>query len=362
MIYPNNFESKIGFDFIRKSIESKCISTLGVGECANIQFLTDYNSIISKLNETNEFLNILNGADEFPMESIYDTTHALNHIRIVGTYITEGELFNLKRTLITIADIRAFFNKGINEENPDNHPYPYLHTLTADIENFPHIITEIDKVLDKYGNVKENATPTLANIVKSIANTTASINGMIRRIISSGRQSGILEKDTTPTIRDGRLVIPVPPMHKRKIRGIIHDESATGKTIFIEPAEIVEANNNIRELQTEMQREIIRILTTVADTIRPHITELLNSYTILGKLDVIKAKAHFAQQYNCLLPNMHSTPQVEWYHAIHPLLSSTLQEQGKSIVPLNVTLDATNRILIISGPNAGGKSVCLKTV
>ena len=202
----------------------------------------------------------------------------------------------------------------------------------------------------------------MLSIKQAIQATTASINGILRRIISEGKTAGILDNDVSPSVRDGRLVIPVAPMNKRKIQGIVHDESATGKTVFIEPGEIVEANNTIRELEGEMRREIIRILTAMSDLIRPHIDEMLVSYDILGQIDFIRSKALFAQELNCNMPHLEHKPQIEWYHAVHPALYLSLKEHGKEVVPLDIKLDGKDRILLISGPNAGGKSVCLKTV
>ncbi|MEG2403211.1 MAG: Smr/MutS family protein [Muribaculaceae bacterium] len=359
MIYPQNFETKIGFDTLRKDIAKKCISPLGIAECNAMLFSSNYDTVISRLNETKEFLNIIQDGVEFPLNYIYDVTSQLNSIRIAGTYLNESDLFNLKRSLITISEIVAFFT---NKDETTQPPYPYLSMVTKEMIGFPGIVKEIESILDKFGNIKDNASPALNDIKKAINSTMTGINGLLRRIINEGRQSGILDKDTTPSMRDGRLVIPVAPMYKRKIRGIVHDESATGKTIFIEPAEIVEANNNIRELEGEMRREIIRILINVTNNIRPYIDELLNSYSIIGKLDFVKAKALFANELGGLLPNIEKEPQLELYHAVHPVLFMALREQGKTVVPLNLTLNTKDRILLISGPNAGGKSVCLKTV
>lgn len=359
VIYPANFESKIGFDFIRKSIEARCISPLGVAECQAMGFSHNYEEVVRMLGETNEFLSILQDRVDFPIDNFSDLTRELKDIRIEGTYLNENNLFNLKRSLVTISGIVSFFSKHNNDSST---PYPLLTELTASMHGFPDIIKTIDSVLDKFGYIKDNASPLLSDIKKSIASKISGINGMLRRILSEGRQSGIIEKDATPTVRDGRLVIPVAPMYKRKVRGIVHDESATGKTVFIEPAEIVEANNSVRELEIEMRREIIRILTVTADYIRPHIEDLLNTYRIFGKIDFIRAKALFAGDLGCKLPNIERIPQIDWYNAVHPVLFMSLREQNKKVVPLNITLDNKNRILLISGPNAGGKSVCLKTV
>lgn len=360
MIYPRNFESKVDFIAIRNILKDKCLCQLGVKCCEDMHFSSNYDEVKTMLEQTNEFLSIIVGGVEFPLSYYFDLTQSLVNIRAEGSYLLEQELFNLKRSLITISDIATFFSK--QDEDDSAVQYPRLSELVAPMQTFPSIIGEIDRILDKFGNIKDNATPELAAIKRQIASTTSSINGLLRRIMTDGRQAGYIDKDAAPSIRDGRLVIPVAPMNKRKIRGIVHDESATGKTVFIEPAEIVEANNNIRELENDMRREIIRILSGISASIRPYIDDMLASYSLLGQIDFIRAKALFAQQIGACLPNIEQKPQIEWYHAVHPMLFLTLSAQGKEVIPLNINLDSKNRILIISGPNAGGKSVCLKTV
>lgn len=361
MIYPKNFENKVDFAAIRNLLKAKCLCALGVQCCDEMAFSTDYGKVCAMLEQTNEFLSIIESGVEFPLNHYFDLTQQLETVRAEGSFLTESELFNLKRSLSTIADIARFF-KSSNSDDGETPQYPRLTDVASTMTAFPDIIDAIDAVLDKFGNIKDNATPELLAIKRQIASTTSSINGILRRILSTGRNEGYIEKDAAPSIRDGRLVIPVAPMNKRKIKGIVHDESATGKTIFIEPAEIVEANNAIRELEGEMHREIVRILLMVTSTVRPHIDDMIESYRTLGLIDFIRAKALFAQEIGGCLPTIEKKPQIEWYHAIHPLLHLTLKAQGKSVVPLNISLDSKSRILIISGPNAGGKSVCLKTV
>lgn len=322
-------------------------------------FNNDFNTIKELLEQTNEFLTIITSGIEFPLNNYHDLTESLNSIKVQGAYLTADELFGLQRSLQTMADIAKFFNNATKDETPE---YPRLTALTASMLTFPQIVARIDGILDKYGNIKDNASPELLHLKRSLASTMQSVNSIMKRIISQGKEQGYIDGDVTPSMRDGRLVIPVAPMNKRKIRGIVHDESATGKTIFIEPAEIVETNNNIRELENDIQREIIRILTDVASFIRPHIDELLSSYSILGNIDFIRAKALFAYATGGNMPILEHEPQIEYYHAVHPTLLLSLKEQGKEVVPLNITLDSKKRILLISGPNAGGKSVCLKTV
>lgn len=359
MVYPQNFENKIDFATVRSMLEKKCLGPLGVKCCQAMRFSSNFGTVQKLLQQTDEFLSIIVSGKEFPFNGYQDLTEQLKSIKVYGAYMTTDELFGLQRSLATIADIATFFKNATINDAP---AYPRLSELTASMLTFPQIITRIDGVVDKYGNIKDNASPELLNLKRALASATQSVNSIMRRILARSREEGIIDSDAAPSVRDGRLVIPVAPMNKRKIRGIVHDESATGKTIFIEPAEIVEANNNIRELENEVQREIIRILVEVSDFIRPHIDDLLDSYATLGIIDFVRAKAAFAHEIGGNMPVLEREPQVEYYHAVHPTLLLSLRSQGKEVVPLDITLDNRNHILLISGPNAGGKSVCLKTV
>lgn len=351
-------EAKIGFDTVRHEVERRCISPLGTSWCAAMHFSCDYDEVTRWLEETNEFLSILQSKREFPLNHFFDMRGTLKAIATPGSFISAENLFQLQRSLTTIGEIRRFFANRDGEQVP----CPRLARLTATMKPFPEIVSEIGRVLDKFGNVKDNASPLLAELRSTIQRVTASINGILRRVITQGKQDGVLDNDVQPSVRDGRLVIPVSPMHKRKVRGIVHDESASGKTVFIEPEEIVEANNRIRETEAEIAREIIRILTAVTDLIRPHADELEATYEVLGQIDFIRAKALLASELDAQLPTIERQPHIEWYHAVHPALFLSLREQGKEVVPLNIELNSRQRILVISGPNAGGKSVCLKTV
>lgn len=359
MIYPGNFESKIGFTTVRREINSRCVSTLGQHCCEQMRFSTRLDEVKLWLNQTNEFLSILQSKREFPLNYFFDMRSTLKAIAVPGSHLSEQSLFDLQRSLMTVSEIGRFFERSSEE---GTHPYPNLSRLAKTMQSFPDIIAETSRILDKNGNIKDNASPLLQDLRRAIASATASINGLLRKVINAGREAGYLDKDTTPSVRDGRLVIPVSPMHKRKLRGIVHDESATGRTIFIEPEEVVETNNRIREAEAEVKREIVRILTEVTDMIRPHAEELLATYRVLGLIDFIRAKAVFAQDVDGQLPHVEKDPHVELYHAVHPALLLSLREQGKEVVPLNIELNHDQRILLISGPNAGGKSVCLKTV
>lgn len=356
MIYPQSLESKIGLDGVRTIIENLCNNSLSKDKCKEMNFSSDFGQVLTQLQQTNEYLTILNTGEDFPNGNIYDLREELGRVRIIGAYLTETELFQLGQTLSAAADICAFFT----EERCNK--FPQLKKIADEVTTFPEILRIITSAIDKFGNMKDNASPTLMELKRSLQMTASSVNGMMQRIMSQCKQEGFLEKDSSPVVRDGRLVIPVSPMHKRKIKGIIHDESATGKTIFIEPAEIVEANNRIRELEADIRREIIRILTEITDKIRPSLGDLFALYKIIGIFDFIRAKASFAQEINATLPHVSETQEIEWYNAIHPMLFVTLKKLNKEVLPLTIKLDKENHILLISGPNAGGKSVCLKTV
>lgn len=356
MIYPENFESKTGFQKIKQILHSLTLSPLGDGWVDAISFKSNYETIVSELNQTNEFVQILNSADDFPQDSFFDMREALQKISIEGMFIDEAELFNLRRSLETIGRIAKFF------EEKEEGDFFYLKELAKDIFTFPDVIRMIDRVLDKFGHIKDDATPELRNIRQSILSYQSNISKTISSIMRMAMESGYVEKETKPAIRDGRLVIPVNPSFKRKIRGIVHDESATGKTVYIEPEEAVEINNKIRELISEEKREIIKILTAISNELRPRIPEMLDSYDFLGQIDFIRAKALFALDTFCVLPKLSKDTIIDWSWAKHPILYLNHRANGKEVEPLNISLNQSQRILVISGPNAGGKSVCLKTV
>ena len=358
MIYPDNFEQKIGFDQIRRMLQELCLSTLGRDLIDDMSFMTDYDAILTALHRTDEMIKIERSDEEFPTDFFYDVRPMLKRIRIEGTFIDVSELFDLRRSLETIRRVVSFF-KTKEDEQP---LYPYLSDMSGDVLVYPQLTKEIDSILDKTGGIRDNASPELLAIRRNLSATMAGISRSLNNILRHAQSEGYVDKDVAPTVRDGRLVIPVIPTFKRKIRGIVHDESASGKTVYIEPAEVVEANNHIRELEIEERREIVRILTAFTDTLRPHAQEIASSYDFLAEIDFIRAKALLSIDINATLPHIERECQIDWYHAIHPLLLLALRRQKKEVVPLNITLDSHNRILLISGPNAGGKSVCLKTV
>ena len=356
MIYPQNFEQKIGFDQIRQLLKEKCLSTLGKERVTDMVFSDRFNEVEERLDQVTEFVRILQEEDNFPAQYFFDVRPSLKRIRVEGMYLDEQELFDLRRSLETIRDIVRFLQKSENEEEEETtSPYPCLKRLAGDITVFPQLIGKINGILSPYGKIKDNASAELARIRRELASTMGSISRSLNSILRNAQSEGIVDKDVTPTMRDGRLVIPVAPALKRKIKGIVHDESASGKTVFIEPAEVVEAEGDER-------REIIRILMEFSNLLRPSIPDVLLSYEFLAEIDFIRAKALFSEQITGLKPAFENKQVIDWTMAVHPLLQLSLAKHGKKVIPLDIELDEKQRILIISGPNAGGKSVCLKTV
>ena len=368
MIYPDNFERKVGFDEIRSLLKGYCLSTLGKEKVDEIAFSDDFELLNEQLMQVREFRRLQQEADDFPIQFFFDVRAAVARIRLEGTHLEEQEVWDLRRSLETISNIVKFLNRGETEELS----YPALHRLTEGVVTFPAMIRRIDSILDKFGKIKDSASMTLAGIRHELSKTEGSISRTLYTILHAAQKDGLVDKDVAPTLRDGRLVIPVAPNLKKRIGGIVHDESATGKTVFIEPAEVVEANNRVRQLEAEERREIIRILTVFSDEVRPHVREILDSYQFLAQIDLIYAKAAFADATKAIEPAIVRESHIDWIRAIHPLLDMSLTKQGKQVVPLDIMLrgkgaEATGernigRLLIISGPNAGGKSVCLKTV
>ena len=354
-IYPHNFESKIGFDRIREMLHARCISTMGSEWVDQMQFQSDFENLRAQLGEVEEFCRIVREFDSFPAGHYYDLRSALQKIRIEGRFLEPDELFDLKRSLEAVRAIVNFFSK--QEESV----FPRLKQKTAHVQVFPYIYDRIDTILNKFGKIRDNASSELAQIRKSIFNMQASMSKRLHSILKQAQKDGWVEEDASVSIRDGRAVIPVPAANKRKLKGIVYDESATGKTSYIEPSEIVEMNNEIRELEYAERREIIRILTDFSNDIRPYLDELSYSYDFLGEMDFIRSKALLAVEFDAIQPDFKEEPVIEWYHAIHPLLQKALQKENRKIVPLNIKLTDEEHILLISGPNAGGKSVCLKT-
>ena len=373
-------------------------------------FMDDSELINTRLAEIREFRRIREEEDDFPLNFFFDVRQSVARLKLKGTHMEEQELFDLMRCLITIAEIKQFLAP---KDEGDAPSYPHLHALSKEVLTFRDDIRSIQAILDKFGHIKDQASPTLFHIRLEQKKMEGNVSRTLNAILRSAQAEGHVDKDVTPTMRDGRLVIPIQPAMKRKIQGIVHDESATGKTLFLEPTAVVEANNRIRELEAEEKREIIRILTEMSDKLRPDADGILESVKFLAQIDFIQAKAQLAEQFNAFEPEVLPYPHIDWIRAIHPLLQESLQRQGKSVVPLDIELSAERdsskvqdaslvqgvqedsyrsggatyrseayrsehssrivpvpvpvnvpvpTILIISGPNAGGKSVCLKTV
>ena len=361
MIYPENFEHKLGFDKIRELVAAQCLSSLGREQVEAIRFSADATVVAEELEQTGEFVRILQGERAFPANYFIDVRPTLSRIRPEGTFADELELFDLKRSLQTIVDITRFF-RPVDKSDDAQPEYPVLAAMAGRVPVFPQLVRDIDAILDRYGRTKDSASPELARIRRDMSAVSGSISRNLQSILRSAQAEGWVDRDTAPTLRDGRLVIPVAPAFKRRIRGIVHDESATGKTVYIEPEAVVEANNRIRELEAEERREIVRILTAFTDVLRPLVPDIIQSYEFLSVIDFIRAKARFAESIGAIVTRPKDEPLIDWQEAVHPLLLLAHRKAGKEVVPLDLTLDRNRRLLIISGPNAGGKSVCLKTV
>ncbi len=356
LIYPENFENKIGFDKVRELLVNRCLSDLGKERVADCRFSTDPVLVEKMIDETIEFQKIIREEFNFPTGYFIDMRPVLRKSKIQGTFLEVFELFDLKRSLETLRSIVSFFREKEQET------FPCLYQVIRDIHVFPFLYDKIDQILTKNGTIKDNASPDLVKIRREILSLQSGVSRLMAKILKHAQSEGLVEKDVTVSIRDGRAVIPVISANKRKMKGIVHDESATGRTSFIEPEEIVETNNRIRELESAERREIVRILTKFTDELRPYADELEKSYEILGILDFIRAKALWSNESKSVKPLLVSYPELNWLEARHPLLERNLAKEKRKIVPLNIRLTKEDRILLISGPNAGGKSVCLKTV
>ena len=361
MIYPDNIEEKIDFVVIRDELHRRCTSALGREQVDAMTFLTDYDTITALLSETDEMKHIFeDGSLDFPRGEIHDVREALGRIRIEGLFLDEAELFALRKTLDYAHQLEHFFASLDEERFPILRQQPVQN---VDNRSVGDIVRAIDRVIDKYGRLADNASPELTRIRHELTLVQGSVGRALGQILRQAQAEGILDKDVTPTLREGRLVIPVPPAYKRKIGGIVHDESATGKTVYVEPQQVVEANNHIRELEGAERRERIRILQDLTARLRPGVPTILQSEQMLAHVDFLRAKAQLAQTLRAIRPDVEKEPVIDWQQARHPVLYLKFVQQGKTVVPLSLRLQADgNRMLIISGPNAGGKSVCLKTV
>ena len=355
MIYPTNFEQKIGFKSIRQMLSEHCISAMGLEKVGNVAFSNDRGFIIKSLEQTEEFIHLLQTGIPFPVRDFHDLREAFHRVQIDGTCLNVEDLFALKPSL-NVLD--AILHYGHSESANET---PRLKSLIENIFIDRSIFTEVNRLVDDKGEIPDNASTELLEIRQSIRRKQTGIEKRIRQIMSDAKTAGWVDQKSELTVRDGRLVIPVKAGDKRAIRGFIHDESATGQTVYIEPAEIFDTSNEIKELEYAEKREIHRILMAFTRLLRPYLSELRKAWNLLGELDFIRAKALLAQEIGGVKPEIKDAPYFNWQQARHPLLEKKLKAQGKQVVPLDLKLDETDRILVISGPNAGGKSVCLKT-
>jgi len=357
MIYPENFENKIGFDRIRSLLREKCLSPMGLEKVDSIRFIDDYEQLTRILSATYEFQQILIFEVKFPSENYYKISDCLNKIRVEGTFPEVQEVFDIKRSLETVKTILNFFR------NKDASKYTVLQSMCGSVKTYPYVLEAADRIIDKKGVIKDSASPRLKEIRNELIGKSIHVTKRLNAILKQAQSDGLVESDTAVSVRNGRGVIPVSSYDKRKIKGLIHDQSSSGKTVFIEPEEIVEINNEIIELEYEERREIVRILTAFADNVRPYIDDLIESNLFLGEIDFIRSKALLGNHLHSIRPVVMNKPFLSWKKAIHPLLSLTFEKSaGRKVIPLDIILDDKDRILLISGPNAGGKSVCLKTV
>lgn len=368
MIYPSEFENKIGFKAIRLRLNELCISEMGKEFVGKMCFSTDVDEIHTYLRLIQDFQTLMQDGVPFPVRDYNDLRDEFKHLSIDGTVISLESMFALKPTLSALFYVFKFFNSESSEK------VPYLKALAEGISIDNHIFTEINRLIDDKGEIPDNASAELAEIRRDIRRKQSSIDHRMHKILVEAKNSGWTDSTAEMTIRDGRPVIPVRAADKRELRGFIHDESATGQTVYIEPAEIFETNNEIKELEYAERREINKILLAFTKILRPEIPNLIMAWRLLGLLDFIRAKAILAHEYNCVIPELTDEPMFDWIEARHPLLEEKLKAQGKNITPLDLKLGAANdnevprsarndsRILVISGPNAGGKSVCLKTI
>jgi DNA mismatch repair protein MutS2 len=353
--YPENIETKLGIDKVKKELASLCLSALGEKYALSISPQNKVYSIQKLLSQTNEFVRMLSSGTSFPQNNYIDVRSSLKKSEVKGIFLEEEELFDVKLFVNTILDILAVL---IGQEVE----YPELTMLAQRIELDNTLARELDLKIDDKGALRDNASRELMGIRSGIAKSQVKARTAVNKVMKAAGSSGYCPEGAGITVRDGRMVIPILAEHKRHVKGFIHDESSTGQTVYMEPAEALEINNQLRELEYAERREIVRILTNLTDQIRGELPQLESSIHFLGIIDFIRAKANFAIKFDAICPTLSPKPILNWVNARHPVLEMALSEQGKKIVPLNILINSEQRILLISGPNAGGKSVCLKTI
>lgn len=354
-LYPENLKEKIGFHKIQDLVADRCISEMGKDFVVKLQPLTELTRIEKLGYQTAEFKAILDSGELFPASNYIDVRAQLKKAKVEGSFLDQEEFYELKISLATIVKCLKFLSVRGAE-------YPLLAEASGMVALDPALLFSIEAIIDDRGQVRDNASRELQSLRKELVDNQSKARRTLDVMLRKAQKDGLCPDDVSLTIRNGRLVIPVMAEHKRRIRGFIHDESSTGNTVFLEPTEVLEINNEVRDLEYRERREIVRILSVLTDEIRGSVPELEKSYRFLGMIDFIRAKAKLAQDLDAVWPGGVKYPTINWNKAIHPLLFLSHKKQDKGVVPLNIALDKENRILLISGPNAGGKSVCLKTV
>lgn len=349
-------EQRLSFDKIRDLVAAETTNRLAERMVGEMAFGSNCERICRELRQTEEFRQILLMENSFPSQDFFDLSDELARLKVGGTVIDPEALVDLKASLHTITSCLRFFAADNGEK------YPELTVLAQRIELDANILKRLDKIVDDKGEIYDDASPALLDIRRQMTRKRSEVDAQIGRSLSRAKREGWAPENAEVTIRNGRLVIPMLDTHRRKMKGLIHDESATRQTAFLEPAEVVELNNDLRELEFAERHEIQKILAAFTDYIRPQLPQLTNAYWLLARIDFIRAKARFALNINAVMPVVNDRPMMGWIDARHPLLYLNHRAQGKEVVPFSLTLDGDKRILVISGPNAGGKSVCLKAV
>ena len=356
MLFPTNLEQKINFIKVKDLLKAECTSSLGQDYVDKVSFSSDYNLVQRLLDQTEEFRQILISGEIFPSSNFTNLGPFLEKAKLEGAFLDQEEFYEVKLALQTLRGCISFFQKW-------GESYPTLSALLGLLMDLDlNLLKTIDQIIDEKGKIRNNASKELQLIRTQLIYEEGRLRKVMERIFKDARAKGLTPDDAAMTIRGGRMVIPVAAENKRKLRGFIHDESATGQTVFMEPEEALDINNEIRDLEYMEKREIIRILTKLTDQLRPSIPALRKATNFLGLMDFIRAKARFAQKTDSHKPELVKERTLQWTRARHPILEMALKVQGKSIVPLSVKLGGHERLLVISGPNAGGKSVTLKTV
>ncbi|MDX1627193.1 MAG: endonuclease MutS2 [Fulvivirga sp.] len=354
-LYPQNIEEKLSFDQIRELIKDKCLSNLGVKASEKIRFTSDHSLLKKLLGQTEEFVSIIKSDENFPTSNFKDVSESLRKVRAEGSFLSETELLDISYSLRAVKSCLNFITDHYES-------YPNLYTLTSEVNISLEIPKAIEGKIDRNGEVKDNASARLQELRNDIKKQYSQVKKLVDKLFKESVKSGFVPEGASMTVRDGRMVIPIAAEYKRRVKGFIHDESSTGQTVFIEPAAVLEGNNEIRELENAEKREVIRILTALTDQIRENLPNIKIGYSFLAKVDLIRAKALFALEIGAEMPELKADTLLDWHNARHPLLFLSYQKQNKKVVPLTIRTDELQRLIVISGPNAGGKSVCLKTV